>query len=91
MVFKSIDELGPASAYVTGLLDNYTPRSGIRSCSIDPGIGLLEERFAKTQWVTRSFMIAAAKLWNSLPYYSLQSSNNLLTKSKTYLFNEAFA
>ena len=63
--------------------------SGLRSCSK----GLLVECLAKTQWGTRSFMIGAAKLWNSLPY-SLKSSNNLLTfksKLKTYLFNEAFA
>ena len=86
MVYKSTNELGPA--YLTELLDDYTPRSGLRSCNK----GLFVERLAKTQWGTRSFMIGAAKLWNSLPY-SLKSSNSLLTfKSnlKTYLFNEAF-
>ena len=50
---------------------------------------LLEEHRARNSWGERSFLVAAAKIWNGLPHYvrAAVTTDTFKSALKTHLFN----
>ena len=77
-----------APAYLTELVELYSPARNLRSAAK----GLLQETVARNQWGSRSFHVAAAKIWNNLPISvcSAKSVCSFKTHLKTHLFQITF-
>ena len=79
-----------APAYIAAMVNMYImpSRKSLRSSSKK----LIHQKAAKTQWGDRSFSVAAAKLWNTLPE-SVKYANSIDSfkkNLKTFLFKTAY-
>ena len=88
IVFKVLKGHGPA--YLAEYVNIYkSGRTGLRSS----GLGLLTQRSSRTRWGERSFIVASAQVWNSLPMH-IRSAQNLecfKRELKTFFFNAAYS
>ena len=78
-----------APQYLTELVQPYIPgHSGLRSSKQL----LLTEYPVRNQWGERSFLVAVARIWNSLPRDAkcTDSIHSFKKTLKTHLFNEAY-
>ena len=86
-VYKALNGIAPA--YIAAMVNLYMPsRKSLRSSSKK----LIHQKAAKTQWGDRSFSVAAAKLWNTLPG-SVKYANSIDSfkkNLKTFLFKTAY-
>ena len=86
LIFKCLH--GTAPAYLTSLLQPYTPARALRSTTQH----LLQEQKAQRKYGERAFCVCGPKLWNSLPL-SVRGSKTIAsfkTVLKTYLFKLAY-
>ena len=86
-VYKIVN--GNAPSYLSDLVELYAPgRSGLRSSNQQ----LLVEHQSNNHWGERSFVTAAACLWNAFPPEVRFAASISAFKSnlKTFLFKQAF-
>ena len=86
LVYKCINGKGPA--YLTSLLQTYTPPRALRSSTQL----LLTEVPSQKKYGERAFCAAGPKLWNYLPLHIRQCNSVAAFKSslKTYLFKTGY-
>lgn len=85
IAYKAINNTG--SQFLTKALCPYTPNRHLRSSK---ALLLAVPRTKKSSWGDRSFTVATAVLWNTLPV-SIKSSPSLISfhkQVKTWLFNQ---
>ena len=89
MVSPQLVLLNIAPIYISELLKIYTPSRNLRSSNMS----LLQEPTSKRTWGdTRSFSVAAPRLWNHLPpkLKSCHSITRFKSLLKTHLMSQFF-
>ena len=87
LTIKALNDLAPN--YIGDMLCKYAPSRRLRSSSIK----LLQLLSAKLKtYGERTFLVAAPKLWNSLPNLICQCSSleSFKTEIKTFIFEQRF-
>ena len=84
MTFKTLN--GQSPVYISELISRYQPTRTLRSCSCNY---LSLTKCSTNSRGDRSFSVASAKLWNSLPLQlrNCKSVSTFKSQLKPYLFN----